>query len=316
MRMLQTETLRPSTGLHPLHAAIVRVLAYYDLFAYPLRSDEIFTYLPTSDATEAEVLRMCDKLVAGDLLGYDCGFYFLPHRSISIVNRRIQMEEQGKKMWNTARVIACWMSAIPFVRGVFISGQLCRYIADDASDIDYFIVTEPGRLWIVRAILATLRRTLFMNSRKYLCTNYYITTSNLAIAERSTYIACEVASIKPMVNRELYDRFIEANGWVNDYYPNFARERIDYRDGAKSRRGLQRALERLIPAGAANRLDLWLMNFTQQFRQRKYPNRRPETYDVSLRARRDESRTFPNDQAPLIQRRYQDGLRRYGLTHD
>lgn len=314
--MLKTETSPYLTGLHPHHASIVRVLAYYDLFAYPLRSDEIYTFLPDSGATEGVISHALEHLWRRGLLGYDQGFYYLPHRNEAIVTRRLRMEKHGAGMWKIARRIAGGMSCLPFVRGVFISGQLCRYIADEQSDIDYFILTEPGRLWIVRAMFALLRRTVFLNSRKYFCTNYYVTTANLRVAERSTYVACEVASIKPMVNRDLYDRFMEANDWIREFYPNFSRERIDYREGAQPHRNVQRALEALIPSRLAGAVDQWLMNFAQRFRRRKYPNRRPETYQISLRARPDESRTFPEDQAPVIHRRYQDGLRRYGLTHD
>ena len=72
------------------------------------------------------------------------------------------------------------MRLIPYVRGVFISGQLSRYIADQKSDIDYFIVTEPERLWIVRTLFVLFRRTFLLNNRKYFCTNYYVTTEKLA----------------------------------------------------------------------------------------------------------------------------------------
>lgn len=316
LRMLQTETSPYITDLHPLHASIIRVLAYYDLFAYPLKSTEIYTYLPTGGASEHEMERALVELTLSDAIGEDRGLYFLPHRTSAVVDRRLRMEEEGRRMWGIARKVAGGMSMIPFVRGVFVSGQLCRYIADEESDIDYFIVTEPGRLWIVRTICAVLRRTLFLNSRKYFCTNYFISSTNLHVNERSPYIACEVASLKPLLNRELYDRFMEANTWIADYYPNFSLERLEIRRGARQHGRVQRMLEAVVPERLASITDLWLMNLAQRFRERKYPNRRPETYDVSLRARPDESRTFPNDQAPMIHRRYQDELRRHGLTHD
>jgi len=301
---------------YPLYAPVVRVLSYYDLFEYPLRSDEIGLFLPVAGVSSYELEGSLAEMVADGKIRKVKGYYFLPHRESSVVERRIAMEEHGNRMWRIARLMTSLMRYTPFVRGVFISGQLCRYIADEQSDIDYFIVTEPRRLWIVRTLFVLFRRTLLFNSRKYFCTNYYVTADNLTIKERNPYVACEVASLKPIYNREIFDRFIEENDWVGEFYPNFSIERIEIRRGVEGGERFRRLLECLIPARLADRLDKRLMETTRKFWRRKFPGLDARAYESSLRTRRDESRAHPNDQAPVVLERYNAGLRMYGISDE
>jgi hypothetical protein len=220
------------------------------------------------------------------------------------------------KMWRVARFMTLLISHVPFVRGIFISGQLCRYIADEKSDIDYFIVTEPNHLWIVRLALVLFRRVFLLNKRKYLCANYYITTDNLKIRERNAYVACEVASLKPIYNRDLFDRFMQENTWISDFYPNFSMERIEYRRGIDRESMIRRFIEALTPTWLAKWIDLQLMETTRSFWRWKFPHHSSKAHSVSLRTCRNESRAHPNDISGVILARYAEGLRRYGLSHD
>ena len=314
--MLLTEPGRSSVFLHPLQEPVIRVLAYYDIFRYPLTAEEIFTFLPVDGIDELELERALHDFALDGMLGGARGYYFLPHRSAEVVDRRLAMEARGETMWRRAQMIGGMMSRVPFVRGVFISGQLCRYLAEEGSDIDYFIVTDPGRLWIVRSLFVLLRRTLLFNNRKYLCTNYFVTTANLAIRERNQYVACEVASLKPIVNRELFEEFIRRNGWIGEFYPNYTVERMDIRPGVDQRSRLQSILESIIPARLARRLDRRLMETTAAFWRRKFPDRSAENYDRSLRTRPDESRAHANDQSPIVLEALQKTLRQYRVQND
>ncbi len=299
-----------------LYEPVVRVLAYYDLFEYPLRSGEIYTFLPLSGLEESEVEIALRELTAEGLLRESHGFYYLSHRDAAVAERRIAMEERGARLWETAGFMAGLMSRVPFVRGIFISGQLCRYIADEKSDIDYFIVTEPGRLWIVRLLFVLFRRTALLNRRKYFCANYFVTTDNLKIRERNPYVACEVASLKPIYNRDLFVRFMQENTWVSDYYPNFSMERIEYRAGVTGERRVRSIAERIIPRRMSAWLDEQCMEITRAFWKWKFPNHPAAAREISLRTRRNESRAHPNDVSGIILSRYSESLRRYGLKYE
>lgn len=305
-----------STEITFLYASVVRVLAYYALFKYPLRSDEIYLFLPEGGISRYEFERGLAELVDEGRVKRSQGLYYLPEHDSDIVERRLQMEEEGRKMWRIARLVASLMRLVPFVRGVFISGQLCRYIADRDSDIDYFIVTSPDRLWIVRTIFVMIRRTLLFNSRKYFCTNYYVTTENMEIKERNAYVACEVASLKPIYNRDLFETFLRQNQWITEHYPNFSIDQVEIRKGAAEGSGIRGFLEMLFPKRLTDRLDIRLMNGTRIFWRKKFAGRSPETYETSLRSRRDESRAHPQDRSSELLTLYRDSLRSYGIIDD
>ena len=303
--ILTTDTL--------LQEPVLRTLAYYDLFDYPLTTSEVYTFLPVGNIQEEELSVALQAMAMEGIIKKAKGFWFLPHRSESSVERRIEMELRGKKMWKMARRMSMLMRHVPCVRGIFISGQLCRYIADRNSDIDYFVVTEPNRLWIVRCILVLFRRVVLLNNRKYFCVNYYVTSDNLKIQERNPYVACEVASVKPMFNRELFEEFMQENTWVSDYFPNFSMSRIKVQDGVEKASSIQKKLELCLPNKAALWLDIRLMKFTRAFWQRKFPSHSQRAHEISLRTRRNESRAHPNDVSAIILQKYYEGLRRYGV---
>ena len=54
---------------------------------------------------------------------------------------------------------------------VAITGSLAMDNADLDADIDFLIVTEPGRLWVCRAMIAALG--LSAGHKNHLCFNFF-----------------------------------------------------------------------------------------------------------------------------------------------
>lgn len=304
-----------SFGVPSLQDPILRVLVYYDLFLYPLTSREIYLFIDTADVLPEEIDAGLEALCGQGMIGFHEGYWYLIERGPEVVLRRLQMEQEGKRMWKIARRVGSLMKMAPFVRGIFISGQLSRYIADEESDIDYFIVTEPERLWIVRTLFVLCRRTLFLNSRKYFCTNYYITSDHLTIRDRTIYTACETTALKPLWNSQMFADIVESNTWVSKFYPNFSFSDVEFRPGVRDRRSrLQALLERLIPARLAARLDNHLMKTTQEYWHRKFPHCPQQMYDTALRCTPSESRAHPEDQSVYVLNRYHTALALRGIS--
>ncbi len=299
-----------------LRRCILRTLLYYDLFDYPLTAREICLFLESGDYGLEEIEAELEELAAEEILGSKRGYWFLGDQNAQIVDKRLRMEEDGRRMWRIARRMARLMRLTPYVRGVFISGQLSRYIADQKSDIDYFIVTEPGRLWIVRTLFVLFRRTVLLNNRKYFCTNYYVTSDNLEIRERNIYAACETASLKPLWNQGMFNRFARENQeWLRRFYPEFDYRLVERREGIiEKRSAVQRWIEKLVPQRIAERLDARLMESTQRFWLKKFPDHDANFYRTALRCAPNESRAHPDDLSAEVLRRYRASLKRYGIT--
>lgn len=301
----------------PLASSLLRVLVYYNLFDHPLTTSEIerFLDLPLTDRRHLD--RALTLLREHGSIAEEEGYWFLadrPGESNAIVAKRFAMERKGIALWSVAERVGRLMRYIPWIRGVMISGGLSRYIAQEDGDIDYFIVTTPGRLWIVRTLIVLIRRTLLLNRRTWLCANYFVTLDNLQIRERNSYAACETASVRPLLSRQVYEAFMAENEWIYQHYPNFSPAPELYMPGLPERRSrAQRVVEFLIPGALASRLDRWLMHRTGRRWEKKFPELSEEVRQRSLRTTPTESRSHAGDYTRLVLQRYDEELRKRNI---
>jgi hypothetical protein len=200
--------------------AIIKTLLYSDIFSYPLTSNEIFDRLEIPcdriDIVEHEL----QQLVASNVVfKVDC-FYSL-RDDFALAIRRMEGNKRAKDMMPRAIRRSRLIYSFPFVRAVMISGSLSKDFMDKDSDIDFFIVTEPGKVWLTRGLLALFQRIVLFNSHKYFCVNYYIDYDHLGLDERNIFTATELITLKPVCGNEHYEALVNDNGWVKKYYPGF-----------------------------------------------------------------------------------------------
>lgn len=312
--VLPVESGRTTRSVASIEDAILRALIYYDLFDYPLTTDEIERYLDIPVSDRRPLLQRLQALGRRGVIVETDGFWSLAGREEQTSGRRPAMERRGVRLWGVAEQIGRIIRLVPFVRGVMISGGLSRYVAEETSDIDYFVVTAPGRLWIARTLLVLFRRTLLLNRRTWLCTNYFVTEENLAIAERTLYAACETASVRPLWNRGLYHRFVAENEWVQEIYPNHSPPPELFMSGLPEKRSaVQRIIERMLPSSLWDRLDRRAMERTREHWRRKYPEMPEEIRARALRSTPEESRSHAGDYAPIVLERYRAALIVHGV---
>ena len=135
----------------PLRSSILKVLAYFDLFNYPVSTEEILFFLdrevPVSELNEnLEVLTTEKHLFR---LG---GFYSL-RNDPQVAERRIKGNRHASELLVIADRVSRFLYQFPYVRGIGISGSLSKHYADENADIDYFIITRSNRLWIARSLI-------------------------------------------------------------------------------------------------------------------------------------------------------------------
>lgn len=218
--MIHTAALRPpSVGANAaLRRAIARTVAYADLFEYPLDRTQIHRYLIGEAASSKDVDAMLERDVAlGAYLERTGDKFHLRGRASTIETRRTR-EAASAELWRAARTYGAWVARLPLVRFVGVTGALAMSNAERRADIDFFILTHPGRVWLCRLLVLAVVRLAALRGHR-LCPNFLLSTAELELRERNLFTAHEIAQMVPVRATEWYVKFIDANRWAQDYLP-------------------------------------------------------------------------------------------------
>lgn len=230
--------------LNNLETSIFTTIAYYDYFNYPLTAAEIYYYIinfevksPSSaKATEGkqnlkpsffEVLKTLDESeLLKKNLGRKNGFCFLKGRE-EIIKQRLQRKKLADEKFRKSRWILKFISYLPFIRLIMISGTMALGNPYKESDLDLLVVAKSGRIWTARAIITFF--TLIFGKYRHkdktknrLCLNHYITEKSLGIDFGNLYKAQEYLNLLPVSgDLKIYQEFLAANrSWTENYVPS------------------------------------------------------------------------------------------------
>ncbi|MBC7777658.1 MAG: nucleotidyltransferase domain-containing protein [Phycisphaerae bacterium] len=304
-----TEVL-PSAAECPTKSAVIQALAYFEVFSYPLTPEEIFAFCAEPRSTREEVFDRLQSLVEQGSAFQFGGFFQLKKEASWGGNRR-DCNCRADKFLPIARRVARFIGCFPFVRGVFVSGSLSKHCMRPDSDIDFFVVTAPGRLWLARTLLVLFKKIFLLNSHKYFCVNYFVDTEHLEIEEKNRFTATESVTLLPMWGREIYLDFCRANVWAWQRYPHFA-QRPTVGIPAYSRGFFKKLLEKMLTGKLGDWLDRKAMRLTVSFWKRKFQAMDSETFDLALKSRRGVSKHHPLHFQQKVLERFEENLRRLG----
>jgi hypothetical protein len=289
----------------------LRTLLYFDIFNYPLTAEEIIQYLPVLANLSADTV--LSNLRSQKILFRFRNFYSLKNDPEMAV-KRLQGNALAEKRMKEANRFSRLVYSFPFVRAVMLSGSISKGYMDEASDIDYFIITEPNRLWLVRTALAIFRRVFLFNSGKNLCTNYFIDTQNLEINEKNIFTAIELSTLQPMFGHSEITKFQSANPWVLSFLPN-----IRYKNGGirDTKPFLKAAIERILSYRLFDLVDLWLMNRTTTYLKRRYAHELVSAHDfeIAFRSTPGVSKSHPRFFQKKVLIRYAKKIMDFEMQH-
>jgi hypothetical protein len=143
--------------------------------------------------------------------------------------RKKRLHESQKK-WKKVPRIVHYLSLVPTVEFVGISGGLAMNNADHKDDIDLFIIVSASSMWITRffvvlvlEFLGVRRRYRSKSEQDLFCPNMFMSLAALSIPDQNQdlYSAHEVLQMVPVFDRNhSYQRFLRANEWVKKYLAN------------------------------------------------------------------------------------------------
>jgi len=250
--------------------SILKVLVYFDLFQYPLSSNEIRSFLD-HHVQENEFQKALNALESKNKIFLINGFYSL-HNDLSLTERRMMGNKRAVLLMPKAQRIANLLYKFPYVRGIGVSGSVSKDFADEYSDIDYFIITKANRLWIARTFLHLFKKSPFLkNNNKHYCMNYFIDEAELLIEEKNIYTATELFTLVPVAGNGSMKNFFLANEWSHSYFPNRSLPPVK-EDVKRSDSWLKKLAESFLN----NKLGDWLDNYFMKLTTKRWKKKEEE----------------------------------------
>lgn len=297
----------------PLERGILTTLLYFDVFDHPLSAEEIVRFAPVPGLTSEEVAATCRGTSLRSLVGEHDGFFFVSERPETTVQRRREREAAARQLWPVAAFMVRMISRFPFVRGVFVSGELAKGVAGPDSDIDYLILTAERRLWVARSLLILFKKVFLLDRKRYFCLNHFQTIGHLEVVSKSYYAAVEIATLRPMSDRDHLRPYLDANPWIERVLPNaFASRPVSPMPWKAPT--VQRLIETLFPPAATDRFDEWLRTRWERLWVRRYPSLTPDERAHRFACTPVLSTAYGTDIADRIESAWNARLTAYGLS--
>lgn len=253
----------------------MKTLAYFDIFNYPLTGEEIALFLPEINI-QSLIDTSLENLLEDKLIFKVGDFYSLKNRQ-SLSNKRIEGNIRASRQLKRAKRIAKLLSCFPFVESISISGSLSKNFADQKSDIDFFIITKSDRLWIARTLMHLFKKLSYLIGKQHwFCMNYYIDEKEMEIIEKNIFTAMEIVTLKPMQGGDCFKRFINANSWTTNYFPE---QKIFFPEKDHFKRiFIRRWIEKIFSSNFGDIVENWLMNLTDQRWKKKTRQNRSDDH--------------------------------------
>jgi hypothetical protein len=194
----------------------VQTLVYADVFDYALTSSEIHRYLIGTGAAAQDIQETLNgNRLVPHFIERHGEFYTLPGRSVAVAVRQ-RRQAIANRLWPHALRYGRLIARLPFVRMVAVTGALAVDNVEPEADIDLLVVTQPGRLWLCRALVIAVVK-LARRRGDVICPNYFLSERVLELAERNLFTAHEFAQMVPLAGQPVYHHMRALNRWVEDF---------------------------------------------------------------------------------------------------
>lgn len=231
-----------------LRISILKTLAYFDLANYPLTAEELFVFLWQPPAISyPEFLLSLRGAVSDEAIPMNpedrhaslamtekSGYYFFSGREKIVEDRRRKFLISEQKL-KIAQKAAKKIRSIPFLKAIFVCNSVGARQADEISDIDFFIITDPKRIWLVRFFANLILRlfglrTYGQKNNNRICLSFYVDTEHMDLAplraiESDIHFAYWVQQMVPIYDPQFfYPQFLRANSWIKKFIPHMCTE--------------------------------------------------------------------------------------------
>ena len=225
-----------------LQGAIVRTIAFFDLFSYPLTAEQVWKFLNVK-CELGEILEILENMKS---IEEKNGFYFLSGQE-EIIKERMARYNKTDKKFKRALLIMKIFKFIPWIKMVAIGNIIGEHNLKERGDIDLFIITAKKRVWITRFFCVLITKVLRLrptpgNTCNKICLSFFVSEDAMNLANLmmpdDIYFLHWLAGLVPIYDsNNVYEKFIDANFWLKNYLPNWQANEINYKRDAGRAKG-------------------------------------------------------------------------------
>jgi len=223
-----------------IQKAIKEVIAFFDLFDYPLSSAEVWRYCflkCSQECIEKELLQLEEVRSIEE----KDGFYFLPRREGIIRTRKDRLEHSARKFRKAGFIVKIF-KIIPWIKMAAVGNIIGKNNLKDESDIDLFIITEKNRIWLTRLFCNVVTKILGLrptekDTRDKICLSFFISEEDVNLEKLMLNDGLDIYFIYWMADLKLiydkngtWDKFQKENSWINKYLPNLNIEKKMFKE--------------------------------------------------------------------------------------
>lgn len=158
---------------------------------------------------------------------------------ISPVETRKRRRISNSKLLLAKRLLKK-ISWTPWIKYIGVSGSVGFMTANEGDDIDVFIVSAAGRLWLTRLLDSVIlglpgqkRRVGGKKVTNKLCINYYVSEERLEFRKRDFFTALELVNLRGVFNEKFINRIYSENKWIRRFFPGLRFNEVEQGGGSQ-----------------------------------------------------------------------------------
>lgn len=224
------------SAFNPMQQAVLRAICYYDVHMYPLTDNELWRWLcrgvgETWEPIRTEMDEAVKQLMTDGAIERHGDYLTLRGRG-DIVFTRSQRRVESVRRWNRAKAAARFLEIVPFVKHVGVVNTLAIDNTKPTSDIDFFIIVSPGRIWMARMMVTGILSMLSYRRHgkkiaNRICLSFYVTRPGMDLAslklsstEDDPHLRFWASQLVPLMDDGAFQEYQKVNTWITERLPN------------------------------------------------------------------------------------------------
>lgn len=211
----------PEISSSTLSEAVLKTVAFFDIFDFCLTPQEISDRLLGYDVRREEV---CEYLLSPVGIEVLDGYVFLPGRACLVACRK-EGEQYHHSLLQKVRRWKWLFACIPFIEDVYLCNRLAMAQARSRSDIDIFVVARRDRLFIVRSLVTALFHLLGLRRHgKHIagrfCLSFFVDQTGLSLDPHLRQPCDPYFAYWALLLQRVHGNghILPQNPWLHDYF--------------------------------------------------------------------------------------------------